>query len=602
MKVKSLMLSAAAAACLTLLPGEAEASNVDVYIDNEQLQPAVPARIEQGTTLVPMRAVFQALDADVYWNQQTKEIASVRGDRDILLTLGRDTAIVNGERVTLRRAPFLDAYTTMVPLRFVSEALGDRVTWNQQEKTVRVTKNIQNPEPEPPEVRPITGSLVEFDRFELQNIDTVYMIGGRSYVPVEPLVSFIDSDVPPVLSGNELRWNDKSYPLVEEDGTKLIAASDFASAVEGTVRWTASEKKLSFSTGITVYQTTSLDKSDYRIPVPTNVEGSSLTGERRLLTSNSPESIYERDAADGTVLWHDGVSGLTGIQEHRVYGHHHNRTDSMMRFAVTIENTSAHPLEVYDAKRISSRSARNWPLYDIGLELAGRTMNDTMQSISKIRVEPGETKQIVRFTARGGEMLGYMNDFSVMALNRQRPVDYTIRTTAATGDTELTELKGSPVKHDGSHARGSWAQSDLSVTLPDYYAGDENVSYSLSNRNTDHFYVSSTSYDPMNAHINPGHFGAEYHVTVPLANDTEDTKTVGVYLSPRGGSYAGAVNMDGQTYLTPPLAPVTESVLLKEIDVEPGTDEFTFDLMHTSGSNLPIAVSLRTMPENDEDE
>ncbi|WP_144530119.1 copper amine oxidase N-terminal domain-containing protein, partial [Peribacillus simplex] len=75
-----------------------------------------------GSVLVPMRAIFESLDASVKWDQKTQTITSVKGSSQIKLKMGSKQAVVNGKNVTLDSAPRMVKGTTMVPLRFVATA------------------------------------------------------------------------------------------------------------------------------------------------------------------------------------------------------------------------------------------------------------------------------------------------------------------------------------------------------------------------------------------------------------------------------------------------------------------------------------------------
>ncbi|SEO98014.1 copper amine oxidase N-terminal domain-containing protein [Paenibacillus sp. OV219] len=91
--------------------------------------PVAPIKIE-GVTLVPFRALFDALGFEVSFNQenQAKAIVGTRKDVTIMLQIGNLTAQVNGKQLKLRTAPFIQAGTTFVPLRFVAEATNKDVT------------------------------------------------------------------------------------------------------------------------------------------------------------------------------------------------------------------------------------------------------------------------------------------------------------------------------------------------------------------------------------------------------------------------------------------------------------------------------------------
>jgi len=101
---------------------------VTVVIDGEIL-PA-DAYIVNSRTMVPLRAIFEALGADIAWNAETWTVTATKGPKVIILTVGDMGAFVDGEPVQLAVPPVLINSRTFVPLRFVSTALGAGVDWD----------------------------------------------------------------------------------------------------------------------------------------------------------------------------------------------------------------------------------------------------------------------------------------------------------------------------------------------------------------------------------------------------------------------------------------------------------------------------------------
>jgi hypothetical protein len=94
--------------------------------------------IKSGRTFVPLRFVGEAFGASVQWDATFQLIDISLGGRTIRLQINNKTAVVSGKNVALDLAPFLQAGTTMVPIRFVSEVLGARVVWDGTTKTVSI--------------------------------------------------------------------------------------------------------------------------------------------------------------------------------------------------------------------------------------------------------------------------------------------------------------------------------------------------------------------------------------------------------------------------------------------------------------------------------
>ena len=109
-----------------------------VLLDGQQMSFLVPPIIENGRTLVPLRAIFEPLGATVQWDDPTQTIKATKGNVVITLKLGRATAYVDNQPVELSvPAKAIDG-RTMVPLRFVGEALGAQVNWNGDTETITI--------------------------------------------------------------------------------------------------------------------------------------------------------------------------------------------------------------------------------------------------------------------------------------------------------------------------------------------------------------------------------------------------------------------------------------------------------------------------------
>ena len=137
-----LTLSLAIALVVTIgfTNNEAQAAqNIKVYLDGQQMSFSVQPRIEYGTTLVPMRAIFEALGADVQYNGYEKKITATKNDTIIILYLNSKTAYVNNTVNILDVPAKAINGVTLVPLRFVSESLNANVDWNGSTQTITIS-------------------------------------------------------------------------------------------------------------------------------------------------------------------------------------------------------------------------------------------------------------------------------------------------------------------------------------------------------------------------------------------------------------------------------------------------------------------------------
>jgi exopolysaccharide biosynthesis protein len=112
---------------------------ISVYINGTQMSFAQAPYVANNTTMVPMRGIFEALSATVNYDASTKKITAYKGGTSIELTLGQKTALINKQAKTLTAAAAVKNGSTMVPLRFVSEALAATVNWDSTARTITIS-------------------------------------------------------------------------------------------------------------------------------------------------------------------------------------------------------------------------------------------------------------------------------------------------------------------------------------------------------------------------------------------------------------------------------------------------------------------------------
>lgn len=138
--MKRITVSLLILAVLLFVPVPAFA-DIGITIDGEE-QTFTPAPfIIEGRTLVPMRAFFEALSAQVDWEDSTRTAVGVRGDITVRIPIGSTEPTVNGQPVPISvPAQILDG-RTFIPLRFVGEALGDDVQWDGTNQSITITRS-----------------------------------------------------------------------------------------------------------------------------------------------------------------------------------------------------------------------------------------------------------------------------------------------------------------------------------------------------------------------------------------------------------------------------------------------------------------------------
>ena len=111
-----------------------------ISVFGREIQNDVAPKIVNDRTMLPIRIVAESLGGTVTWNGELQRVTIQKGADVILITIGADTAYVNGTAVKLDAAAFVENGRTYLPLRFISETLGAQVVWNEAEKTVTITK------------------------------------------------------------------------------------------------------------------------------------------------------------------------------------------------------------------------------------------------------------------------------------------------------------------------------------------------------------------------------------------------------------------------------------------------------------------------------
>ncbi len=113
---------------------------VTVYLDGEKIKFDQLPVIENGRTLVPLRAIFDALGAEIEWDGNTQTVTAKKGETEIKLTIDSMTASKNGEIINLDVPAKLISGRTMVPARFVADCFGVNVDWDGAMQRVLLTR------------------------------------------------------------------------------------------------------------------------------------------------------------------------------------------------------------------------------------------------------------------------------------------------------------------------------------------------------------------------------------------------------------------------------------------------------------------------------
>ncbi|MBQ7661546.1 MAG: copper amine oxidase N-terminal domain-containing protein [Clostridia bacterium] len=110
------------------------------YVNGKaELLDAAPI-IEGGRTLMPLRFIAEAMGAKVDWSAATSTATLDDGTNKVVVTLNSNTAYVNGKPELLDAAPTVIGGRTLLPVRFIAESFGAEVAWDGATSTATLTK------------------------------------------------------------------------------------------------------------------------------------------------------------------------------------------------------------------------------------------------------------------------------------------------------------------------------------------------------------------------------------------------------------------------------------------------------------------------------
>lgn len=117
---------------------QSEEDEIIVFVDTTQVEFQVYPVIIDGTTLVPVRPLFEALGLEVGWNEEEQLVTGKTDGLEVTLKIGEARATVNQDVVPLLRAAEIQDGWTLVPLRFIGEATGAFVVWDPYNREISV--------------------------------------------------------------------------------------------------------------------------------------------------------------------------------------------------------------------------------------------------------------------------------------------------------------------------------------------------------------------------------------------------------------------------------------------------------------------------------
>ena len=180
-------------------------NDICVYVNGREVLFDQPPVIDNGRTLVPLRAIFEALGASVAWDSASQTVTSTRDDTTVKATIGNTTMYKNDKAVTLDVPAKIVNSRTLVPVRAIAEAFGSQVQWDGKTKTV-IIKDARFP--------------YYKNFFGLPDFGALYGVSGKA--TSSTIYTYYFSDINPV-NENAL---EEYYALLESIGYELTYSSN----------------------------------------------------------------------------------------------------------------------------------------------------------------------------------------------------------------------------------------------------------------------------------------------------------------------------------------------------------------------------------------
>lgn len=121
---------------------ESEGKGPKVFVHGVRPNFDVKPMIKEGRTMVPFRAIAEALKAKVDWDDKNRIVIMHKGDVNVKIPINQNYIEVNGEQQTIDVPATIVEDRTVVPLRVVSEALDTDVTWDPETEVVTIEDNL----------------------------------------------------------------------------------------------------------------------------------------------------------------------------------------------------------------------------------------------------------------------------------------------------------------------------------------------------------------------------------------------------------------------------------------------------------------------------
>ncbi|HOQ17669.1 MAG TPA: stalk domain-containing protein [Defluviitaleaceae bacterium] len=580
--------------------------------------------VKNGRILVPLRSIFEAMGIEVNWDPAERAVYAWKDDYFVKVVIDSTLTLRNEEIYELDQSAIIYKDSTYVPLRFIGEAFGGEVIWDELSKTATVRTEFTTT----PVIREFSQMDIYIDNILTKSNYKPITYNGIEMIPIEPVLKAMgikkymdeeNNEIVCIKNNDELRINLTSnvvvlnnqyiYPvniIFDYQGMLYLPLSLLEQAFKARTVWNSSANKVNIFNKELPFVLPVLSKESIEDAViPQNAPTPVPKGNTRLMVSDNPENLNASSIPGETAtLWQDAIKEQEDYVEHIVFGYHKNQFDFPVAVGITIENLSKdNDIEIVNPKGVARYTSRDWGIYDVGLKLAELSITDLLPPVlmKDLVVKAGETKVMDYFYVNTANLVSFQHQFVIKKKSGTGNLNYVIRTVVSKKDEiPLESIKTEPLILDPAqrHPRGSWPFARLERELPLYEAGSSQIAYSISNGITDNIFSAETSFGKEYGTVgNIGHYAVINKIKIPVANYTGSSKTIQIRLNPRGGRY-GAVVKTNEGYFRVPEMSSKEVTKIIEYSLEDGQEEILeFEISNAGGSSLPIAINIITLEE-----
>lgn len=154
---------------------------ITLELDGETIVTDVAPLIENERTLIPYRALLEAMGGEVSWNQEAQMASATLGSQKVQVTIDNTTGFVNGGIQVMDVPPRIVNNRTLIPLRFVLENLNCSVDWNPDTRTVLINS-------------PQDQSTALISNISIQELENSFRIMAESSEELTSITSFAYQD------------------------------------------------------------------------------------------------------------------------------------------------------------------------------------------------------------------------------------------------------------------------------------------------------------------------------------------------------------------------------------------------------------------------